>query len=592
MKFFRTFFASFLAVIAAVLIGLPLLFLFLGGLLASFNTAPEVNVANHTVLEMQLKGPIVENASTDQPPFNFAQADPFGLSINKLGMYQIIESLDKAAKDDRIDGIYLHLGPAIQTGWANLKSIRQALIDFQNSGKFIHAYTETYTENSYYLASVADSVFMAPEGVMEFNGLVSSPTFFAGLFEKIDLKPKTFKVGTYKSAVEPYIRKDMSEASKEQTRIYLGDIWETFLADVSMSREVDTAQLNQLANNFVFGDGRTAARMGLIDRATHEHEVLALMAEASSQSEAEKPKLLRFTKYMRVPSPKPRLAENRIAVVFADGAIQSGKSSDGVIGSETVVEQLRKARRDDNVKAVVFRINSPGGSALASDVIAEEVRLTSLEKPIVASFANVAASGGYYIGAKCDRIFAQPNTITGSIGIFAILFNAEATMNNELGITFDAVETNRSANFANPFFPMSEAEERLLQKYVERGYGSFIDVVREGRGFEDSVAVDRIAQGRVWSGEAALDINLVDEVGDLNAAIAYAAEQAGLGDDYMMRLLPRPKNAIEELMETMTETALQNKLPLYQEMKHVEQLKQRIPSSGLYMLMPYEENIH
>lgn len=588
MKFFRSFLASFLAVIAAILIGIPLIFIFVGGLIASFNKTPEIKVPNHAVLEMKLNGPIVENASTEAEPFKFDELSTFGISTNKLGLYQIVASIENAAKDDRVDGIYLHLGPGVQTGWANLKSIRDALIDFQNSGKFIYAYSEVFTENTYYLASVADSVFMAPEGIMEFNGLVASPTFYAGLFEKIDLQPKIFKVGTYKSAVEPYIRKDMSEANKEQTSIYLGDIWNTFLEEVSTSRNMSRSDLDQKASQFIFGDGKSAARQGLIDRTAHEHEILSLLAQASDQGDA-KPQTLSFAKYMRVPAKKERLATNRIAVIFAEGAIQSGKSTDGVIGSQTVVEQLRKAREDDNVKAVVFRINSPGGSALASDVIAEEVRLTSEEKPIVASFGNVAASGGYYIAAKCDHIFAQPNTITGSIGIFAILYDAKAAINNNLGITFDAVETNESANFGNPFFPMTPAEEALLQRYVERGYGSFIETVRSGRDFADSAAVDKVGQGRVWSGLAAIDINLVDEMGDLSDAIAYAAQQAGLGDDYMMRLLPKPKNVFEELMETMTETTIRGNVPMYDEMQELEKLKQRIPRSGMYMLMPEME---
>ncbi len=591
MKFLRTFFASFLAVIAAVLIGIPLLFIFITGIISRFNSTPEVNVSNHTVLEMRLAGPIVENASTEPAPFSFKEFDALGLSVQPLGVYQIIQSLEKARVDDRVDGIFLNLSPGIGTGWANLKAIRSALEDFKNSGKFVYAYAEAYSERNYYLASIADSIFMAPQGVMEFNGLASTPMFYKGLFEKIDLEPKVFRVGTFKSAVEPYLRKDMSEPAKEQTRAYLGDIWATFLEDVALSRNTSKERLNELADNFVFGDGASAQRTGLIDRIAYDEEVRDLLKEASDLSDADNPRLLSFKKYLRVPNSKAKLAQNRIAVIFAEGAIQSGKSGDGVIGSQTVVKQLRKARQDKNVKAVVFRINSPGGSALASDLIAEEVRLTSEVKPIIASFGNVAASGGYYIGAKCDRIFAQPNTITGSIGIFAVLFDAQATMNQKIGLTFDEVETNRSANFASPFYPMSPAEEKLLQSYVEKGYGNFLNVVREGRGFPDSLSVDKIAQGRVWSGKAAIGIQLVDEMGDLKAAISYAAEEAGLGSDYMLRLLPKPKSAMEELVESMSESMIEGKVPFQKELQQLEKIKQRIPGSGMYMLMPYDEQI-
>jgi len=592
MNFLKSFLASFLAVVAAILIGLPLLFVFLAGIAASFSSTPEVSVPSQSVLEMKLNGPIVENASPESTPFNLDDLSGLGLSFNRLGLYQILASIEKAQADDRIEGIYLNLGPALATGWANVKSIRDALTEFQDEGKFIYAYGEVYNEKTYYLASVADSIFMAPQGVMEFDGLVNSPIFYKGLFDKVDLEPRIFRVGTYKSAVEPFLRKDMSEASKEQTRAYLGDIWGTFLSEVAEGRGMDRSSLDRLANEFVFGDGEAAAQVGLVDRLVYEDDVLARLSKKSGRSEDSQPKLLKLTKYLKVKDPNLKPSNNRVAVVFAEGNIQSGKSTNGVIGSETIIKELRKARKDDKVKAIVFRINSPGGSALASDVIAEEVRLCSEAKPIVASFGDVAASGGYYIGAKCDRIFAQPNTITGSIGIFAILFDAQATMNNQLGLTFDEVETNRSANFANPFFPMTEAEQRLMQSYVERGYGNFLDVVREGRDFSDSAAVDQIAQGRVWSGRAGLDINLVDEMGDLDEAVAYAAEQAGLGEDYMLRLMPKPQSPIEKLMQNMTEAALSENVPMYDEMQDLERIKRSIPRSGLYMLMTQDTDIH
>jgi protease IV len=592
MKFLRNFFASFLAVIAALLIGLPIIFLILGGIIASIGqSSDKVALQPHSVLQIKLDAPIVENASANPVPFNLDDFGPFAASVNNLGLFQIIESIEYAAKDDKVDGIYLNLTSIPQTGWASLKSIRSALLDFKNSGKFIYAYSEVYSENSYYLASVADSVFMAPEGIIEFNGLVSTPTFFLGMFEKLDLKPRIFRVGTYKSAVEPFIRKDMSEASRRQTEAYLGDIWQVFLEDVAASRNLSLDQLDALATDFVFGKGDKALQAGLIERVAYEHEVRNLLIEAT-QPEAEKPELIALKKYQRVASKASKPSQNKIAVVFAQGNITQGKSQDGTIGAQTVIEELRKARRDEKVKAIVFRVNSPGGDALASDLIAEEVRLCAQAKPIVASYGDVSASGGYYITADCDHIFAQENTITGSIGIFGILFDAQATMNSKLGITFDEVETNESANFANPFFPMSEVEQRLLQNNVEQGYGSFIRTVKNGRGFTDSAAVDQIAQGRVWSGRAAQGLNLIDSYGDLRDAIGYAAQQAGIGNDYRLRLMPRAKNPFEELMTEMMETKVEASVPFHAELEQIHALKRMIPRSGTYALMPYSVHIH
>jgi protease-4 len=592
MKFLQTFFASFLAVIAALLIGLPILFMIIGGIVASLGKSNEqVSVKANTVMEISLDAPIVENASTEPTELNFEKFLPFGASVKKLGLFQIIESIEYSATDKQVDGIYLNLSAAPQTGWANLKSIRSALLDFKNSGKFIYAYSSIYTEQSYYLASVADSIFMAPEGIMEFNGLSSTPTFYLGLFEKLELEPMIFRVGTYKSAVEPFLRKDMSEASRRQTEAYLGDIWSVFLEDVATSRKLSREQLDQVASEFVFGKADKALRAGLIDRAAYEHDMEALLIKASNP-DAKKPELLSLMKYQRVAGKGRKVSQNQIAVVFAEGNITQGKGGDGTIGAESTIKELRKAREDDKVKAIVFRVNSPGGDALASDMIAEEVRLCAKVKPIVASYGDVSASGGYYITADCDRIFAQENTITGSIGIFGILFDAQATMNNKLGLTFDEVETNEYANFGNPFFPMSDAEKQLLQRNVEDGYGAFIRTVKNGRGFKDSLAVDQIAQGRVWSGRAAKGLNLIDEVGDLRDALAYAASQAGLGEDYRLQLLPRAKTPIEELMTEMLESRVKASIPFQAELAQLQALQRMIPHSGTYALMPYQLNIH
>ncbi|MEM6348695.1 MAG: signal peptide peptidase SppA, partial [Bacteroidota bacterium] len=455
MNFFKTFFASFLAVILGILIGIPIIFMLVAGIFGAIASAgqQEVEIRPHTVLKIELKEQIVEDASPsglDLDIGNFIPL-PVDVSANQIGLYQIVRNLEAAAKDENIDGIYLNLSPAMQAGWASLKSIREALVDFKESGKFIYAYSEIYTEPSYYLASVADSIYMPNQGRMEFNGLASSPMFYAGVFEKVGISPQVFKVGTFKAATEQYTRKDMSPANREQIEVMLNDIWQTFAEEVAPARDMSQDQLNEIANTFMIGGGSAAQRVGLIDQADYEDGVLSVLAERSSREKIADLRLISLNKYLRVPKRRKR-GEGKIAIIFAEGTIQTGKSGQGVAGSESIVKALRKVREDKNVKAVVLRVNSPGGMALAADMMAHEVEECAKVKTVVASMGDYAASGGYYIAAPCDHIFAQENTITGSIGIFSILFDPRELLNKNIGLTFDQVETHPHANFLNPVF--------------------------------------------------------------------------------------------------------------------------------------------
>ena len=596
MNFIKNIFASFLGVLLAFLIGLPVLLLIVGGIVSSIgNSQEKVVVKANTVLKVNLSGQIVENAPKEPVDFNFDKIMPFpgAAGTSKLGLFQVIESIENAKEDDNIKGIYLTLPIAVNGPWASLKSIRDALVDFKTSGKFIYAYSEIYTENAYYLASTADKVYLPPTGMMEFNGFVASPMFYTGMFEKIDLKPEIFRVGTFKSAVEPYFLKKMSDANRMQTQKYMDDLWQVFIDDIATSRGTSPENLNQTAVSFIFGDGEKAHKAGLIDQTAYEESVFTDLREQVGLDEDEDINFLSLKKYMKVPG-KGKYSSDKIAVVFAEGNINSGESSDGSMGSETVIKALRKVRKDKKVKAVVFRVNSRGGSALASDMIAEEIRLLAEEKPVIASMGDYAASGGYYISAPCDKIFAQPNTITGSIGIFGVLFNTKDLFNKNIGITFDEVETHPHANFGNPNFDMTDAERAFFQRNVEEGYGEFLEVVRSGRGFADSAAVDKIAQGRVWSGMEAKSLNLVDEIGDLNDAITEAASLANLDEDYRIYRLPETKSPFEELFEDMMETTAEHidqKHPLHEELETVRRIKRELPQSGIYTLMPYELEI-
>jgi len=594
MNFSKTYLASLLAIVTGIIVIIPIMFIALTGWFASMASSQEVvPVKNSSVLQISLNSQIVENAAPDPLNFDFEKLFPFpgaGMA-NKMGLYQIIKSIEQAKADDRINGIYLSLDPYIATGWANLSAIRKALLDFKTSGKFIYAYSEIYGESSYYLASTADAVYMPAIGGMEFNGLNGVLMFYKGAFDKLGVTPKIFKVGTFKSAVEPYFRKDMSEASRMQTEEYLGDIWSVFRADVAASRSLSEEKIDELANNLIMADGNKATEVGLIDGALYEDEVLDIIREKNGQEKEDKINFLSLKKYLQVPSGK-ELKKNKIAVVFAEGVIVSGKSSDGNVGSETIVAELRKARNDENVKAIVLRVNSPGGSALASDMMAQEIKLCAKQKPTVVSMGNLAASGGYYISAYGDRIFAQENTITGSIGIFGVLMDANKAVADHLGITFDQVNTHKNGSIADPRLPWSEATDEFMQKNIEKGYSTFINVVKEGRGFADSIAVDKIAQGRVWSGQDAIGINLVDEIGTLDDAIAYVSREAGIADDYRMQLLPKAKSPFEEIMGelgTIQAQKLAEELNVSEEVKMLQEIKKMFPKSGVYALMPTVE---
>ena len=590
MKFLRTFFASLLAFFVGAILMFFLGFIVLG-IIASSSQQDEVVVRPKSVLEIQLTGTIVENASPE--PFDFDKLFPSpipGASTSTIGLYQITQSLELAQKDNNIKGIYLNLQGGVNGGWASLSSIRKALEQFKASGKFIYAYSEIFSEGAYYLASVADSIYMPEIGMMELNGLASSPMFYTGLLKKLEVEPKIFKVGTFKSAVEPYLRENMSDSSRLQTEQFLGDFWDVFAKDVAATRPITVDKINEIADTYPMLEASQAKAMGLIDQVGPEVKAFEALKKAVDLDLDASLRSVSLKKYQLNTMKLSGSTRSKIAVIMAEGVIMSGNSSDGTVGSETIIKELRRARKNDRIKAVVLRVNSPGGSALASDIIAEEVRLTKAQKPVIVSMGDVAASGGYYIAADADQIFAQENTITGSIGIFLTLFDTGKMFKDKLGITFDQVETHEFAGLGNLNIPMTAVEEAFFQKFTEKGYGRFIQTVQNGRNFPDSVSVDRIAQGRVWSGKAAKDLKLVDELGDLEDAVNAAAEASAMGDDYRIEVRPPVKTFMEELMGSMNARVQAYQAandPLAEEKEILREIKRYFPSgSGLYALMP------
>lgn len=587
MQFGKMFFASLLAILVSGIL-LVVMLLFLVGIAASGSKGPVI--ASESVLYLKMDIPLTEHYDGDPGDLGDFQL-PFVGGVNKMGLYEFTEKIRQAKNDDRIKGIYLETVGSAPAGWASLQTVRKSLEDFRASGKFIYAWAPYYTEATYYLASVADSVYMPSEGVLEMNGLGSSPFFVLGLFEKLGIQPRIFKVGEFKSAGEMFTRKDLSPENREQTETYLKGLWNEFASAVAISRKKSPADLDRIANSLFEGSGPDALREGLVDRLCDETEVGFALRRALGQDDKGKLRYVKYADWFSVPAPAKGKTDGRIAVVFAEGDIVGGKGTSDQIGMERMTGLLRKMRKDDNIKAVVLRINSPGGDALASDLIASEVKRLNAVKPVMVSMGDVAASGGYYIAAPATRVFAQANTLTGSIGVIGLQFGTADFLTGKLGVSFDQVATHPYANVGDPNRPISDAERAFIQKGVERVYGRFLQVVRDGRGFKDTLEVDRVARGRVWTGTDAHKLKLVDEIGGLQEAIAAAAGKAGLSD-FQVVTYPEQLGPFQELLKSFGGVTTSSKVlaptdPLYAEWQLLIRLKSAFPGSGTYTRLEF-----
>jgi protease-4 len=507
-------------------------------------------------------------------------------SKSKIGLNHLLEDLKKAAKDKKIKGIYLELS-TIPAGMASVEEIRNAILDFNKSGKFSIAYGEVFSQKAYYLASACKKVYLHPTGDLEWKGLGVEPVFLKGMLSKLEVEPEIIRHGKFKSAVEPFMLDKMSPENRIQTRTYLTALWNKMLQGVAAQRKIEIEQLNQIADGYKVRKAQHALDFKLVDKLVYQDEVLEEIRTLSGAKSSEKIVWMKLSKYHKAPDgEKKSLSDPKIAVIYALGEIESGEGSSDRIGSETLAKAIRKAREDDKVKAIVLRVNSPGGSALASEVIWREMNLSKKVKPVIVSMGDVAASGGYYIAAPANKIFAEPNTITGSIGVFGLLFNAQKMLNNKLGITLDSVATNRMSNFGSVTRPLTAEERNILQESVEDIYAVFVKRVSDGRKLTEA-QVDSIGQGRVWSGTDAKRIGLIDEFGGLNDAIAAAAKLAKT-PKYRVVELPEKKEPLEELMKELSgdvETKyLRWKLgENYNLLKSVERIQHL---NGIYTLMP------
>ncbi|MEQ8363734.1 MAG: signal peptide peptidase SppA [Cyclobacteriaceae bacterium] len=573
MGFFKNFFASCLGSIVALII-----VIFLGGMVFSFviSSGKEVTVGDNSVLYLDLAAPVVEQA-VDDPV-----AEMIG-GQQSIGLLQLKEAIASAKNDSKIRGIYLNTS-FLMAGSASIEEIRHSLEDFKKSGKWVVAYAPAYTESSYYLASVADKIYMNPAGQLEFNGLAIEVMFYKGMLDKLEIKPQVFRVGDFKSAVEPFVREDLSDENRMQLNSLINGIYDEMLEGIATVRNIPLAELKALSNKMTIRSAEEAVVHGLVDALYYDDQVRGEIRERLSLDKDEDITFVRYNTYKK--SVTPSTARNEIAVIIADGEIMPGKAENGIVGATTIVKELRKARTDDRVKAIVLRVNSPGGVYQAGDEMWREIVLTAKEKPVIASMSDYAASGGYYMAMACDTIVAQPTTITGSIGVFSVLFDMSSFLKNKIGITTEEVKTGEVGGLTITR-PLTDVEKSIWQKQTDEIYEVFISKAAEGRNMSVE-EIKKIASGRVWTGAQAKDNGLVDVLGTFNDAVDLAAASAKMGDDYRIRYYPQPKSFLEQLTgdweEEMRTRALKSEMgeayhfyQKWEKVKHYQGVQARFP---------------
>jgi len=593
MKFF---WKAFVASLAAILVATLIFFLLLAGLVSSLATIgePKVSVKENSLLILKLDNRIVERKSNN--PFEDIEIPGMEKALT-TGLNQVFHTISQAKTDSNIKGIYLELSE-IGAGYATTEEIRNALIDFKTSGKFIYAYSDAISQKAYYLASVADSLVLNPVGMFDFRGLSAEHTFFKKALDKfgIEMQVVRGKDNKFKSAVEPYLYEKMSPANKEQTTMYLATIWSHVLKQISETRKISVDQLNEYANSVMtFRTAETAKKAHFFDNLKYRDQVLAdLRSLAGLKVNADIP-IVTVAEYDKIPSEikSKVLIKDRIAVVYAEGEIDTGSGASSYeINSKDVSQGIREARIDTTVKAIVLRVNSPGGSAFGSEVIWREVKLAQEVKPVVVSMGDYAASGGYYISSPAAAIVANPTTITGSIGVFGTIPNMGELLSNKIGITFDQVMTNEHSDMPSITRKMTPFESNLMQSYVESTYGVFLSHVAEGRKMTTTM-VDSIGQGRVWSGVNAKGNHLVDDFGGMKEALKIAAQKAGI-KEYRVKELPRLRDPFAELLKNFS-VRMQTKMMesmMGKTYDYWNNFTREANAKGIYTRMPFNVEIN
>ena len=607
-NFFSTFFGAIVGVIVA---GILCTIIFATIIVSSFKTQfhfgkeKEVHIKPNSVLMLSFKQPIKER--TINNPFSDIGLGDFIGDKNALGLDDIMKSLKKAETDTAIKGIYLDLNDDIIASSASLEEIRNSLLEFKTSKKFIYTYAESYSQKSYYLASISDKIYLNPQGDFSFKGLSAQIMYYKNALEKINVEMQVFRHGKFKSAVEPYLLDKMSAPNRLQLETLLNSIWLHMLEGIAKQRGVTVSDLQSIADELKINFPADAQQYKLVDDLKYKDEVTDVLKQKLGVKEDKKINFVSLGDYAAHATKKNHdddgeedekgkktASQNKLALIYAVGEIKSGEGSEESIGSESTAKSIREARMDSSIKAIVLRVNSPGGSALASDVIWREVTLAKKVKPVIVSMGDVAASGGYYISCAADRIFAQPNTITGSIGVFGVSPNAQKLFSEKLGINVDTVNTNKHSDLGSLFRPATVQEAAYIQKGVEQVYNTFTKRVAEGRGISQA-EVDSIGQGRVWSGADALTIKLVDELGGINDAIKYAVKKAGLNEGgYELLSLPKHKDPIKDLLNGKKDDeeakVLQRNLGVF--FDYIKYAQSIIRAKGVQARLPFEMTIN
>jgi protease-4 len=583
-EFFKYVFATVVGIVISVVFFFIFCLLIIAALVSSLGDDKKVEITNNSVLYLNLDQAILERTPIER----FGNLPIIGSIADKaIGFNDIIKALKKAKTDDNIKCVYINVSAPI-AGKATLKEIRDALIDFRKSDKQILAYSEMYNQNAYYMASAASKVYLNPEGSLEFKGFDSQLMFFKGALEKLGVEAQIIRVGNYKSAVEPFINDKMSDYNRQQVTAYVGGLYNVFLEGIASSRKISRDSLFAYADSYRIQRAEDALKYKLVDGLRYKDELITELKSLTGRQKEKTLNTITINDYAENVSTENAGANDKIAVIYANGDIVGGEGSDESIGSEKISREIRKARQDSSVKAIVLRVNSGGGSALASDVMWREIVLSKKVKPVIASFGDVAASGGYYIACAADSIFVQPNTITGSIGVFGIIPNFKNLLNDKLGITFDGVKTGKYADIMTTTRPLTPAERLIIQRDVNHVYETFLARVADGRK-KTREYVNSIAGGHVWVGTDAVRIGLADRLGNFQDAIVAAGKKAKL-KKYRVVEYPAKADPLNSFLSDSKDNVRVYfaKQELGDNYLMYEQMKKVLKNSGLQTRLPYE----
>lgn len=588
-QFFKFMFASMLGFILSVVI-LVLVIAGIIGAMISKGEEKEVKVNANTILKIELKSVLPERSS-DNPYVYFEFGGDFNAS-KQLGLLDIIRNVRKAREDANIIGIYLDFGPEFYSNHAPLLELRTELDSFKASGKFVYAYADYYTDNNYFLASVADKVFINKSGELLLNGLSSNVMFFKRALDKIGVEIQVFRCGKFKGAVEPYILDKLSDENREQIASYINGLNDIYTNYTSASRKITQDEYNNILSELKIQSADDALALKIIDKKVSLMEMENLLREKTGQKATDELKVVGIGRYNEVKGKnRPKETSDKIAILYINGEIVDGEGDGEVSGAEDIIKAIRKIKKDNKIKAVILRVNSPGGSAPASDKIYVELKELAKQKPLIASFSAVAASGGYYVAMAADTIISMPNTITGSIGVFGIFPNLEKLLNDKIGITHDVVKTGKYADLGRVDRPLTDDEQAIIQRTVDRTYADFLQVVADGRD-TDTGYIKTIAEGRVWTGRQAMERKLVDAEGGIMSALRIASKKMGT-NEYRIVEYPEQENPFQELLQAFSKESTEEKMKSYlgEHYQTVKQLQRMQQLQGMQMLWLFQGDV-